>query len=99
MLITKAEAIAAAANYYTWGADGISLWNVGIHFGNEKTAAPEQQERIHAWTQAVRDPQAVWSGPPDLPLSADGERHGHAEATGSKLSLVRRRLQPAWPTQ
>ena len=45
MLITAAEARAAAANYYSWGADSISFWNVGIHFGSEVTAAPQQQAR------------------------------------------------------
>jgi hypothetical protein len=59
MLITEAEARAAAANYYAWGADGISYWNVGIHFGSAKTARPEQRDRIRRWTQAVVDPKRV----------------------------------------
>jgi hypothetical protein len=63
MLITAPEARAAAANYYAQGADGISFWNVGIHFGREKTAAPEQRERIRRWTQAVLDPEKVDDGP------------------------------------
>ncbi len=63
MLIDEAEARAAAANYYAWGADSISFWNVGIHFGGEKTAAPEQRDRIRRWTQAVRDPQRVHASP------------------------------------
>jgi len=63
MLITEAEARAAAANYYAWGADGISFWNVGIHFGSENTAVPEQRERIKQWTQAVLDPAHVLDGP------------------------------------
>ena len=63
MLITEAEARAAAANYYAWGADGIAFWNVGIHFGSAKTAAPEQRERIRRWTNAVVDPAGVNDGP------------------------------------
>jgi hypothetical protein len=63
LLITEAEARAAAANYYAWGADGISLWNVGIHFGDAVTAAPEQRERIKRWTHAVCDPKKVYEGP------------------------------------
>ncbi|MBC8876512.1 MAG: family 10 glycosylhydrolase [Planctomycetes bacterium] len=63
MLLTEAEARGAAANYYAWGADSISFWNVGIHFGRAKTAAPEQRERIARWTQAVQDPKDVCAGP------------------------------------
>jgi hypothetical protein len=62
MLITPSEARGAAANYYAWGADSISFWNVGIHFGREKTAAPEQQERIARWTQAVQTKDRVLAG-------------------------------------
>ena len=60
MLITEAEARAAAANYYAWGADGISFWNVGIHFGSEETAKPEQRDRIKRWTSVVCDPEHVY---------------------------------------
>jgi len=63
MLLTEAEARGAAANYYAWGADSISFWNVGIHFGREKTAAPEQRERIARWTQAVQNVASVYAGP------------------------------------
>ena len=63
MLITESEARGAAANYYTWGADSISFWNVGIHFGGEVTAAPEQQERMKRWTHAVRTRESVFAGP------------------------------------
>lgn len=63
MLITESEARGAAANYYTWGADSISFWNVGIHFGRAKTAAPEQQERIARWTQAVQSKDRVFAAP------------------------------------
>jgi len=62
MLLTESEARGAAANYYTWGADSISFWNVGIHFGGEVTAAPEQQQRMQRWTRAVRSPANVFSG-------------------------------------
>jgi hypothetical protein len=63
MLITESEARGAAANYYTWGADSISFWNVGIHFGGEVTAAPEQRDRMKRWTHAVRSKENVFAGP------------------------------------
>ncbi len=63
MLITESEARGAAANYYAWGADSISFWNVGIHFGNKPTDAPEQQDRIARWTQAVKTKENVFAGP------------------------------------
>ncbi|MDA0591165.1 MAG: M55 family metallopeptidase [Planctomycetota bacterium] len=63
MLITESEARGAAANYYTWGADSISFWNVGIHFGGEVTANPEQQDRMKRWTHAVRTKESVFAGP------------------------------------
>lgn len=63
MLLTASEARGAAANYYTWGADSISFWNVGIHFGGAATAAPEQQVRIARWTQAVQSQESVFAGP------------------------------------
>ena len=63
MLLTAAEARGAAANYYAAGADSISFWNVGIHFGGEVTAAPEQRKRIADWTQAVITPERVYQGP------------------------------------
>ncbi len=63
MLITEPEARGAAANYYAWGADSISFWNVGIHFGGEATAAPEQQARIACWTGAVKSKEDVFAGP------------------------------------
>ena len=63
MLLTAAEARAAAANYYAAGASSISFWNVGIHFGGESTAAPLQRQRIARWTQAVITPERVRQGP------------------------------------
>jgi len=63
MLLTESEARGAAANYYTWGADSISFWNVGIHFGGQVTAAPEQQARMKRWTNAVRSRESVFAGP------------------------------------
>ena len=63
MLLTAAEARGAAANYYAAGADSISFWNVGIHFGGEATATPEQRKRIADWTQAVITPERVYQGP------------------------------------
>ena len=63
MLINESEARGTAANYFAWGADTISFWNVGIHFGREKTAAPEQRNRIRRWTHAVLDRESVYQGP------------------------------------
>ena len=63
MLIMESEARGAAANYYTWGADSISFWNVGIHFGGEVTATPAQRDRMKRWTHAVRSRQSVFGGP------------------------------------
>ena len=63
MLLNESEARGAAANYYTWGADSISFWNVGIHFGKSSTAAPEQQARMARWTQAVQSKESVLAGP------------------------------------
>ena len=63
MLLNESEARGAAANYYTWGADSISYWNVGIHFGKASTAAPEQQARMERWTQAVKSRESVFAGP------------------------------------
>jgi len=63
MLLTASEARAAAANYYTWGADTISFWNVGIHFGRLKTSAPAQRARIARWTKAVQSRAAAFKGP------------------------------------
>ncbi len=63
MLLTATEARGAAANYYTFGADSISFWNVGIHFGSEATATLQQQQRIAQWTSAVATRKDVFSGP------------------------------------
>jgi D-amino peptidase len=63
MLLDTAEARGAAANFYSYGADSISFWNVGIHFGREVTASPEQRKRIEAWTQAVSSRDRVFAGP------------------------------------
>ena len=63
MLLNTAEARGAAANFYTYGADSISFWNVGIHFGREVTASPDQRKRIEAWTHAVGTRERVWAGP------------------------------------
>ena len=62
MLITEAEARAAAANYYAWGADGIFFWNVGIHFGSEATASSQQRGRIKDWTSVVCAPEEINKG-------------------------------------
>lgn len=63
MLLTESEARGAAANYYAWGADSISFWNVGIHFGGKVTAKPEQRDRMRRWTNAVRSQKSVLAGP------------------------------------
>jgi len=61
MSLTPAEARAAAANYYAWGADGISFWNVCVYFGGRST--PEQMRDTRAWTNGVTDPARVAAGP------------------------------------
>jgi D-amino peptidase len=61
MSLSPAEARAAAANYYAWGADGIAFWNVGVYFGGRGT--PEQMSDIRAWTNVVTDPARVAAGP------------------------------------
>jgi len=63
MLLTASEARGAAANFFAWGADSISFWNVGIHFGSEPTAALEQQQRIAEWTKAVSSLESIYAGP------------------------------------
>ena len=62
MLLNTAEARGAAANFYSYGADSISFWNVGIHFGREVTATPEQRKRIEDWTNAVGSRDRLLSG-------------------------------------
>ena len=77
MMLTVPEARACAANYYAWGAQGISYWNVNCHMGPEgsaKTAYPKYWEQMWAWMKAVADPQNVYEGPRSyhyLPLSKD----------------------------
>lgn len=64
MLLTTEEARACAANYYAWGADGISLWNVGVNMGSTgKFANPQQWKRMWKWMDAVVDPERVYDGP------------------------------------
>lgn len=63
MLLTESEARGAAANFFAWGADSISFWNVGIHFGGEVTATPEQRDRMQRWTGAVRTQADALAGP------------------------------------
>ena len=63
MLLNASEARGAAANFFAWGADSISFWNVGIQFGAAVTAAPEQQKRIAQWAQAVSSLEAIYAGP------------------------------------
>ena len=63
MLLTESEARGAAANFYTGGADSISFWNVGIHFGSLATATSSQIERMQRWTSAFANQKAVSSGP------------------------------------
>lgn len=63
MLLTASEARGAAANFYNWGADSISFWNVGVHFGKLATGTTEQIERMRRWTTAVASPEAVFAGP------------------------------------
>ena len=63
MLLNTADARGAAANFYAWGADSISFWNVGIHFGRARTATPQQRKRIADWTRAVANPRVALAGP------------------------------------
>ena len=63
MLLNASEARGAAANFFAWGADSISFWNVGIQFGARVTAAPAQQKRITQWTQAVSSLDSIYAGP------------------------------------
>jgi len=64
MLLTVEEARACAANYYAWGADGISFWNVGVNMGKTgKFANPQQWKRMWKWMNAVCDPKRVYDGP------------------------------------
>ena len=62
MLLTPSEARGAAANFYTWGADSISFWNVGVHFGKLATGTTEQIERMRNWTHAVSSKRQVFNG-------------------------------------
>lgn len=63
MLITRDEARAAAANYYSWGADGIYFWNVGIFFGKEDHPSDVRHwYRIKDWTNTVSDPGKLYEG-------------------------------------
>jgi len=57
MLLTEEEARAAALNYYTWGAEGISFWNISCNMGAYgKWGGPQQRERIWGWMNAVASP-------------------------------------------
>ena len=70
MLITVPEAKACAANYYDWGAEGISFWNVGCHMspeGTRPTAYPRYWNQMYGWMKAVIDPHKV----------REGSRHYH----------------------
>jgi len=60
MLLTNAEARAAAHNFYTWGADGISFWNICCNMGTKgKWASPEQNARTIGWMNEVSSPERV----------------------------------------
>jgi len=64
MLLTVPEARACAANYYAWGADGISLWNISCNMGTKgKFTGPAQQKRMRGWISEVISPKRVLRGP------------------------------------
>ncbi len=64
MLLTVPEARGCAANYYAWGANGISLWNISCNMGTKgKFSSSAQRERMRAWIGAVVDRKRVFEGP------------------------------------
>ena len=60
MMLMPEEARAAPANYYAWGADGISFWNVCTNFG--KRATPTERRQIREWTGVVTSPKLAVAG-------------------------------------
>ena len=63
MLLTDAEARAAAYNFYTWGADGIAFWNICCNMGTKgKWSSPEQNSRTLGWMNEVSSPERVKQG-------------------------------------
>jgi hypothetical protein len=60
MLLTVEEARAAAYNFYTWGADGISFWNISCTTGTRgPQTGPEHRERMFHWMNEVIDPDRI----------------------------------------
>mgnify|MGYP006184648955 CR=1 FL=1 len=68
MVLGVEEARGAAANIYGAGADGVGLWNICCNMGDRhKTGStgPDRgkfQQDMMNWIDAVRTPEAVWSG-------------------------------------
>jgi len=63
MLLTRREARAAALNHYTWGADGISFWNIACNEGRGKWGhIPGQHERVWGWMNEVIDIKRIRAG-------------------------------------
>lgn len=63
MLLTAAEARACANNYYCWGADGVSFWNISCNMGTQgKFSSPAQRERMQTWMHAVVNRDRVAAG-------------------------------------
>jgi len=79
MLLTPAEARAAAANFYAWGADGISFWNIACSIGTRgKQTGEAHRQRMFAWMAEAADRAAVARGPRCyhyLPLYKGMETH------------------------
>ena len=65
MLVTPEEARADARNYYAWGADGISFWNICCNMGEgtAKFCGPEHRELFFSWMNEVVEPERCLSGP------------------------------------
>ncbi|HJN14963.1 MAG TPA: hypothetical protein QGH10_05725, partial [Armatimonadota bacterium] len=66
MLNTPAEARAAAHNFYTWGAQGIGLWNIpnNCNTGYGKWGSdPAQVRRMLGWIHEAIDPGRCGAGP------------------------------------
>lgn len=63
MLLTPAEARGAAHNFYTWGANGISFWNICCTIGTRgKQTGQAHRRRMFAWMNEVVDPEKVRRG-------------------------------------
>jgi len=68
MVLTPEEARGAAANAYSFGADGIGLWNICCNMGarhKARATGPDReksQEDLFAWIGQIESPEKVWAG-------------------------------------